>query len=52
MASASCDTTMRPGKVTTDTRNGIETPLEFVDLNGLLADFWKEVGEWMAQNEP
>ena len=32
--------------------NGIETPLEFVDLTGLLADFWKEVGEWMAQNEP
>ncbi len=30
--------------------DGIETPLEFDDLNGLLVDFWKEVGKWIAQN--
>lgn len=30
--------------------DGIETPLEFDDLNGLQADFWKEVDEWMGRN--
>ena len=30
--------------------DGIETPLEFNNLNGLLADFWKEVDEWIGQN--
>ena len=30
--------------------NGIETPLEFDNLAGLLADFWKEVDEWVRQN--
>ncbi|MCY4503561.1 MAG: DUF6516 family protein [Alphaproteobacteria bacterium] len=30
--------------------NGIETPLEFDNLTGLLADFWKEVDEWVRQN--
>lgn len=30
--------------------DGIETPLELDDLNGLLADFWKEVNEWMRRN--
>ncbi len=30
--------------------DGIETPLEFDNLNGLLADFWKEVDEWIRRN--
>ena len=30
--------------------DGIETTLEFEDLNGLLADFWKEVDAWITRN--
>ncbi len=39
-----------PGKGDHMHMDGIETPLEFDDLNGLQADFWKEVDEWMGRN--
>lgn len=39
-----------PGKGDHMHMDGIETPLEFDGLNGLQADFWKEVDEWMGRN--